>query len=108
MSDRIDEMTIPVQPTEENSTASQTAEEIKFWLVSYLAALLKVEASSLDVTRPINRYGVDSSLAIGLIGDLEEWLGFDIEPTFVYEYPTLEAMAQYLAEESQKNREANE
>jgi len=29
---------------------------------------------------------------------LEDWLGLTIDPTVVYDYPTIEALAKHLAE----------
>ena len=37
-----------------------------------------------------------------LSGDLEDWLGMRISPTVVYEYPTIETLAQFLAGEPGK------
>ncbi|NEO43442.1 MAG: acyl carrier protein [Moorea sp. SIO4A3] len=80
-----------------------TAAEIQDWLVSYLAELLEIDQDEVDVTIPFDSYGLDSSAAIGLTGDLEDWLGCDIDPTLLYDYPTIEAQAQYLAEEFKLN-----
>lgn len=74
-------------------------EEIQAWLVSYLAELLKIQPSEVDVTIPFDRYGLDSSAAVGMTGDLEEWLGSELDPTLIYDYPTIEALAAYLSEE---------
>lgn len=70
--------------------------EIQSWLVAYLANLLEINPSEIDVTVPFNRYGLDSSAAVGLTGDLEEWLGRELDPTLAYDYPTIEALARYL------------
>jgi acyl carrier protein len=32
-------------------------------------------------------------------GDLEDWVGRKIDPTLLYDYPTIETLAQHLAEE---------
>lgn len=76
-----------------------TAEDIQDWLVSHLAELLGVDSDEIDVKIPFERYGLDSSASVGLTSELEEWLGHEIDPTMLYDYPTIEAQAQYLAEE---------
>ena len=76
-----------------------TTAEIEAWLVSYLAELLEIEPEKVDVTIPFDRYGLDSSIAIGMSGDLEDWLGGELDPTLLYDYPTIEVLAQNLAEE---------
>ena len=74
-----------------------TATEIQAWIVAYIADLLEVDGEEIDVTIPFDRYGLDSSAAVGLTGDLEDWLGREINPTLLYDYPTVEALVQHLS-----------
>lgn len=74
-----------------------SAIEIQDWLVVYLADLLEIEPDEVDVTIPFDRYGLDSSAAVGLTGDLEEWLGKEVDPTLLYDYPTVEALVRHLS-----------
>lgn len=76
-----------------------SAGEIQSWMVSYLAELLAIEADEVNVAIPFDRYGLDSSVAVGLTGDLEDWLDRKLDPTLLYDYPTIEALSQHLAEE---------
>ena len=76
-----------------------TTAEIQAWLVSYLAEVLEIEPDEVDVTIPFDRYGLDSSVAMGMTSDLEEWLEKELNPILVYDYPTIEVLAQHLAEE---------
>ena len=73
-----------------------TAAKIQGWLVSYIAELLEIEPDKVDVTIPFDCYGLDSSAAIGLIGDLEDWLNSELDPTLMYDYPTIEALVQHI------------
>lgn len=73
--------------------------EIRDWLVTHLAELLDISPDDVDTDITFDRYGLDSSAAIGLTGELEDWLGISIEPTLLYDYPTVEALVWYLAEE---------
>lgn len=74
-----------------------SASEIQDWLVAYIANLLEIESEEVDVTIPFDRYGLDSSAAVGMTGDLEDWLGKEVEPILLYDYPTIEALAQHLS-----------
>ena len=109
-------MEIQSSQTEQISTVSQssnsqeniskktaTAAEIQDWLVSYLAELMENKPDEIDVTIPFDRYGLDSSAAIGMIGDLESWIGIELDPTLPYDYPSIETLARHLAEESKVN-----
>ncbi|NET58428.1 MAG: acyl carrier protein [Symploca sp. SIO2E6] len=78
-----------------------TAAKIQAWLIPYIAEVLEMEADKVNVTMPFESYGLDSSEAIGLTGDLEEWLGAEIDPNLLYNYPTIEALANHLASEVQ-------
>jgi acyl carrier protein len=76
-----------------------TAANIQAWIVSYLAELLEVDSDEIEVTIPFDRYGLDSSAAVGLTGDLEDWLGCELDPTLLYDYPTVEALVKHLVSE---------
>ena len=85
----------------ETHKTSPTATEIREWLVAYLAELLEVDPSKVDVAMPFDSYGLDSAAAVGLTGDLEDWLGCEVDPTLPYDYPTIQTLAQHLASEGQ-------
>jgi acyl carrier protein len=76
-----------------------TAAETQEWIVCYLAQLLEIDPDEVNVTIPFDQYGLDSAAAVGMSGDLEDWVGRKIDPTLLYDYPTIETLAQHLAEE---------
>jgi acyl carrier protein len=76
-----------------------TATEIQAWIVTYLAQLLEINPDEVDTTIPFDQYGLDSSAAVGMTGDLEDWMGKKIDPTLLYDYPTIVALSEHLAEE---------
>lgn len=76
-----------------------TAVEIETWIVCYLANILEIEPDKVDSTIPFDHYGLDSAVAVGLTGDLEDWLERKLDPTLLYNYPTIEALVQHLADE---------
>ncbi|MGL5832825.1 MAG: acyl carrier protein [Waterburya sp.] len=73
-----------------------SATNIQDWLVTYLADLLAIEPEDVDVTVPFDRYGLDSSAAIVMTGDLQDWLGKEVAATVIYDYPTVEALIEHL------------
>lgn len=73
------------------------AAEIQAWIVSYLAELLEIDPDEVDATIPFDSYGLDSSAAVGMTGDLEDWLGCKLDPTLLYDYPTIEGLAHHLS-----------
>ncbi|MGB3201841.1 MAG: acyl carrier protein [Nodosilinea sp.] len=74
----------------------RTPDEIQEWIITYLEKLLDIDPEDLDTTIPFDRYGLDSLAAVGMTGELEDWLGQQVDPTLLYDYPTVEALAEYL------------
>jgi myxalamid-type polyketide synthase MxaE and MxaD len=80
---------------------SRTAEVIQTWLVSKLSERLGIESHEIDVREPFASYGLGSTQAVSLSGELAEWLGRRLSPALAYEYPTIETLARHLAESPQ-------
>jgi acyl carrier protein len=79
---------------------SRRALAIQEWLVSQIAELLEVVPSEIDVTKPFQYYGLNSAEAAVLSVDLENWLQVTVPPTLPWDYPTIQAAAGYLAEQT--------
>jgi myxalamid-type polyketide synthase MxaE and MxaD len=75
----------------------QDAATIEAWLVSKLSERLGIEPSEIDIREPLASYGLGSTEAVSLAGELAEWVGQQLPPALVYEYPTIEALARHLA-----------
>ena len=73
-----------------------TKVNIQTWLISYLSEMLEIDQTEIDVQVPFDRYGLDSSAAIALTDDLGNLLGYDLEPTLLYDYSTIEALSEHL------------
>jgi acyl-CoA synthetase (AMP-forming)/AMP-acid ligase II/acyl carrier protein len=86
----------PVQPV--SSGEASREEVVRAWLVEKLSRQLNIAAKQIDARRPFAEYGLDSAAVVGLAGDLEDYLGRELSPTLVYDYPTIESLSQYLAE----------
>lgn len=85
--------------SQKSTLSIKPADEIKSWVVNYLSDLLEIDADDVDVTIPFDRYGLDSSAAVGLTGELEDWLEKEVPPTLLYDYPTIEALVEYLGKD---------
>jgi acyl carrier protein len=78
---------------------SASAAEIERWLLERLQARLGPGAEEVDSHMPFSYYGLTSIDAVVLAGELQEWLGAPVSPTLTWEYPTVSAVAHYLADE---------
>jgi len=72
-------------------------EEIRDWLIAYIADLLGISKVDVDPTLEFERFGLDSAAATSMTGDLEDWLGYAADPTLPYDFPTINTLAGELA-----------
>ena len=77
-------------------------ETIENWLLDKLAISLSINAEEIDSEKSIFAYGLDSSVALSLTGDIEVWLNLVLEPTLLWEYPKISELAKYLVDEIAK------
>src|ERR1700675_366548 len=70
---------------------------IQAWLIAKLSERLEIEPGEIDAGELFASYGLGSTEAVSLTGELAEWLGRKLSPALVYEYPTIESLARYLA-----------
>lgn len=86
--------------TTTHPTATQarisTPTEIQQWMVQWLSQALQVPATTIDIRKPFAEYGLDSVAAVEMADGLQTALGISLSPTLAYEYPTIEALSNYL------------
>src|SRR5258706_4100353 len=79
-------------------TAARSADEIAVWMVARVCEELQINPADLELREPFSSYGISSKSAVIISGDLMDWLGRDLSPILLYEYPTVDALARYLAQ----------
>ena len=72
--------------------------KIQRWVVSWLSGELEVEESEFDINENLMVYGVDSVLVMRLTGDLSTWLGVELPQGMLWDYPTINDAALYIAQ----------
>ena len=72
--------------------------EVLSWLTVKFADWLEVAPDELDAKQPISSYGLDSISAVTLSVQLEEELGVELDTAVLWDRPTLENLAEHLAE----------
>jgi len=65
---------------------------LKAWVSEWLSRHLALEAEELDPDRPFAEYGLDSLRGVSLARDLGKWLGRPLDPTTVWQFPTLNTL----------------
>lgn len=82
------------------TTNKVTREQAEQFLVDALAKLIKVKPSEIDTSIAFDRYGLDSAGAVELTGRIGEWIGKELEPTLLYDYPTIDRLTEFVAQEA--------
>jgi 8-amino-7-oxononanoate synthase len=77
---------------------------ISNWLVNQLAERLDLPVAEIDIHKDFTIYGLNSIEAVNLSGNLENFLGRRLEPTLLWDYPNIHALALYLANESDRSQ----
>lgn len=81
---------------------SKSANEIQEWLIEKVSENLEISADEIDVRKPFTALGMGSAEASILMGELEEFSGQRLSVTLLWDYPSIEALSAYIAEQSSK------
>jgi acyl carrier protein len=74
--------------------------DARHWIRQRLATSLGLPVADIVLDKSIYDYGMDSVDAVILAGELEEYLGIEVDPAAFLQQPTLEAMIAGLAPSS--------
>jgi acyl carrier protein len=80
--------------------AARLMQRLQTWMVVRLAEELKLNPLEMDPTLPFASYGLDSIVAFALTGELADLLGRELPTTLFWDFPTIQALAFHLAEQS--------
>ena len=75
----------------------KSKEELRGFIVSTLSDMLGSSPNEIALDANFDQLGVSSSSAIGLIGELEEYLDIDITPSVLYEHNTVASLSAYFS-----------
>lgn len=70
---------------------------IQRWLVTRLGSYLALPETAIDPRVPLAEMGVDSVHALSLVGDVEAHFDIDVDPTLIFDYPTLSHIAEFIS-----------
>lgn len=71
--------------------------DIRARCTRFLADALARPVEQIDPNVTFARLGVDSAMAAFLWTELEDWLGMELAPDVVFEYPTIAELSRHLA-----------
>lgn len=89
-----------LEPLPDSTTIknSRSVAEIRVWIVTELSRALKVDPLSIDTAGALYSLGADSVTAIGITGALAGWLNRDLPATLMWDYPSIDAIAEALTD----------
>ena len=76
---------------------SASEAEIRDFCVAYLRDSLDIAPDQVVPDAPFARLGLDSASSVMLLVALEDWLDVELDPALIAEYPTIAALARYVA-----------
>jgi thioesterase domain-containing protein/acyl carrier protein len=80
-------------------TTVLTYEYLRDWLANRIAGHLKLDVSDLDLRANFLMLGVDSLELVGIAGELAELLKIEIEADKLWEYDSIDKLAEFLSSE---------
>jgi acyl carrier protein len=83
----------------ESQAPARSKDSITDWLVQWIARELALPPVEIETDKSLLNYSLSSVTAMMLVGDLEEWLGLTLAPTLVWDYPSIDAIADHLIEQ---------
>jgi acyl carrier protein len=76
-----------------------TEEMVRNWLLEKVASRLGTEPSQVSPDTYFDDFGLDSTEALILAGELERWLGFELETTALWYHPTIGELSAHIVSE---------
>ena len=77
--------------------ANITESDIRDWCIAYLTKTVDNPSIAVGPDASFAELGLDSATSAYFIVELEEWLDAELRPELVFEYPTISALAHFIA-----------
>ncbi|WP_455823160.1 acyl-CoA dehydrogenase family protein [Pseudomonas graminis] len=88
-------------PAEVSVAASQghSPVELQQWIKAWVARCIAVAPQQIEGAEPFTSFGLDSTDAVEIVHDLEQFLGLELDATLLWNYPSIDELAAYLVSE---------
>ncbi|NDJ22078.1 acyl carrier protein [Nostoc sp. B(2019)] len=81
------------------STKSMSTEDMQDWLTCQIAEQVGTDPDEIDIRAPFDSYGLDSVQTMNIANLGKQYFGLQLSPLIIWNYPNVESLSQYLAEE---------
>ncbi|MDX6189697.1 AMP-binding protein [Flavobacterium sp. Fl-318] len=86
------------QSTPQVLLKNKAIKEMESWIYNWLEKEAEIESGHFASTTSFSEYGLDSSLSIRFISDINSCYAIHIEPSIIWSYSTVSELATYLCE----------
>lgn len=76
--------------------AMRAESEIRDWCLDYIKRTIDDPAIAVGSEIPFAQMGLDSATSAYFIVELEEWLGAELGPELVFDYPTIDELVRHI------------
>lgn len=76
----------------------QDEAQVQAWLSARIRRYLQAIPGEIDPDQPLSTYGLDSTISIQLIEEISQLTQQQVEPTLLWEYPTLNALSARISQ----------
>lgn len=77
----------------------RSPEAIRDWIIAHVAERLQITPAEIRTDEPLIDLGLDSMEFVALVGELEQWLGVRFRDNPIIDYPTLDSLSAFLADQ---------
>jgi acyl carrier protein len=78
--------------------AMPTEPEIRDWCLAYVRRIVDDAGVAVGTDIGFAEMGLDSATSAYFLVELEEWVGVELEPELVFDYPTIAELARHIVE----------
>ena len=83
----------------QTSTQPIDVTTLRDWLTGRIAEFTERPPAEIAVDKPLGEYGVDSVSALTVCAEIEDHFDITVEPTLLWDHPTIDAIAEALVDE---------
>jgi acyl carrier protein len=77
-------------------TPAKPTHEIESWIKQWISTETGTPITDIDTDTNFANFGMSSSQGILFSGDLSDWSGLNLDPSLVWDYPTIELLSAYV------------
>ncbi|MCQ8773593.1 acyl carrier protein [Streptomyces telluris] len=72
---------------------------LRDWLLGLVAEHVQLPREDIASHVPLSDYGLDSVYALSVAAEIEDRFGIDVDPTMMWDNPTIDALVEAVSKE---------